>query len=90
LNLWSNARTLNVMNALAPIALVQSTDLMRRSVRSAGPGGAGADGAAASPVAPERPGGVATLLRRSRRSGARQSGSDQCSIVAAPRKPARA
>ena len=60
------------MNALAPIALLQSTDLVRRSVRSAGPGG------------------VATLLRRSRRSAARQSGSDQCSIVAAPRKPARA
>jgi hypothetical protein len=72
------------MNALAPIALLQSTDLMRRSVRSAGPGGAGLDGAAAPP------GGVATLLRRSRRNAARQSGSDQCSIVAAPRKPARA
>lgn len=78
------------MNALAPIALLQSTDLVRRSVRSAGPGGAGLDGAAASPVAPERPGGIATLLRRSRRRAARQSGSDQCSIVAAPRKPARA
>ena len=78
------------MNALAPIAFLQSTDLMRRSVRSAGPGGTGLDGAAASPVAPERPGGIATLLRRSRRRAARQSGSDQCSIVAAPRKPARA
>ncbi len=78
------------MNALAPIALFQSTDLMRRSVRSAGPGDAGLDGAAASPLAPERPGGLTTLLRRSRRRAERQSGSDQCSIVAAPRKPARA
>ena len=78
------------MNALAPIALIQSTDIMRRSVRSAGPGGTGLDGAAAAPVGPERPGGIATLLRRSHRRAVRQSGSDQCSIVAAPRKPARA
>jgi hypothetical protein len=78
------------MNALAPIALVQSTDLMRRSVRGAGPDRAGLHGAAASPVAPERPGGLATLLRRSRRRAARQSGSDQCSMVPARRKPARA
>jgi hypothetical protein len=78
------------MNTLAPIALAQSTDLMRRSVRSAGPAGADLDGAAAFPVAPERPGGLATLLRRARRRPARQSGSDQCSMVAAPRKPARA
>jgi hypothetical protein len=78
------------MNTLAPIALVQSTDLVRRSVRSAGPAGAGPDGAPESLVAPERPGGLATLLRRSRRRSARQSGSDQCSMVAAPRKPARA
>ena len=78
------------MNALAPIALLQSTDLMRRSVRSAGHGGPGLDGAPASRVAPERPGGISTLPRRSRGRAARQPGSDQCSIVAAPRKPARA
>ena len=80
------------MNALAPIALLQSTDLMRRSVRSAGPGGPGLDGAGPRPpVAPERPGGISTLPAALARAAPRvRPGSDQCSIVAAPRKPARA
>lgn len=82
------------MNTLAPIALVQSTDLMRRSMRASGAGGAARDGAdpTRAPVANRRPlTGLVALMRRPRgRVGAAQSGSDQCSMVAAPRKPARA
>jgi hypothetical protein len=83
------------MNTLAPIALVQSTELMRRSMLGAsGAGGAVRDGADPTrvPAARRRPlaGLVALMRRRRRRVGAAQSGSDQCSMVAAPRKPARA
>jgi hypothetical protein len=69
------------MNTFAPIAMLQSTDVMRRSIRGAGPGDP------VAPAVPERPRSAATLRRLATR---RQSGSDQCSIVAAPRKPARA
>ena len=83
------------MNSIGPIALAQSTDLVRRAVRGAGP-----DGAAPVPAAPERPRTRASFLRlkRDRAAGAGRAaapaaahpGSDQCSIVATPRKPARA
>ena len=76
------------MNSFAPIAIIQSTDIMRRSVRAAGPDTA--DGPGAASAAPERPRGAATLRRLTGRRARPQSGSDQCNIVAAPRKPARA
>ena len=103
----ASARNPEAMNTLAPIALVQSTDLMRRSVRASGAAGTARDGVdgfdgadradradrAAPPrrAAGER-GGLMALLRRrpGPRVAAAQSGSDQCSMVAAPRKPARA
>jgi hypothetical protein len=69
------------MNSIGPIALIHATDLTRRAVRGAGPDGA---------ATPERPRSRTTHLRLAQRSAAAQSGSDQCRIVAAPRKPARA
>jgi hypothetical protein len=67
------------MNTIGPIALAQSTDLVRRAVRGSGPDGA--DGAGPAPAVPERPRSRATLLRLRRR---------RTSVVTAPRKPARA
>jgi hypothetical protein len=70
------------MNSMAPIAFINATDATRRAVRGSGAGAA---------AVPERP-----RRRFARpRSGppavaAGQSGSDQCNIVAVPRKPARA
>ena len=75
------------MNSFAPIAMLQSTDLMRRSMRASGPGGA--DSADPAAAVPERPRSTA-LWRRLAARPRPQSGSDQCSTVAAPRKPARA
>jgi hypothetical protein len=77
------------MNSIAPIAFLQSTDLMRRAVRGAGPESDGA--APVAPAAPERPRTWATRLRLARRRpAAAQSTTDQRSIVATRRKPARA
>jgi hypothetical protein len=82
------------MNTTAPIALMQSTDLMRRRMRAAGPDAARRATAPASapPATSERrPAALLRLLRVRPRPGvAAQAGSDQCSMVAAPRKPARA
>ena len=69
------------MNSIGPIALIHATDVTRHAVRGAGPDGA---------ATPERPRSRATHLRLAQRNAAAQSGSDQCRIVAAPRKPARA
>jgi hypothetical protein len=84
------------MNPMAPIAVIESTDLMRRRVAGAGPTGRaasrpGADAASGGDLvaaAPRlrAPALLAALVRRL----AVQSGSDQCSTVATPRKPARA
>ena len=65
----------------APIAMIAATDATRRSVRGAGP----------DATVPERP-RRRTALRpfAPARPSAAQSGSDQCSIVAVPRNPARA
>ena len=68
------------MQPIAPIALMQSNDLTRRALRGSGP-----DGAAVA----ERPRSRATRRRLARRAAA-QSESDQCSIVAVRRNPARA
>jgi hypothetical protein len=65
------------MTSLAPIALIDATEITRRTVRGAGAGA----------IVPERPG---RRPWRPRAAPAAQSGSAQCSIVAAPRKPARA
>jgi hypothetical protein len=67
------------MTSMAPIALIAATDATRRAVRGAGPGDA----------VPERP---RRRIRRPKagRPAPAQSGSDQCNIVAVPRKPARA
>jgi hypothetical protein len=82
-------RNTAAMNSIGPIALAQSTDLVRRAVRGAGP-----DGADAVPAAPERPRSRWTLLRLNRRraatANAAHPASDQGAVVAAPRRPARA
>jgi hypothetical protein len=67
------------MISMDPIALIAATDATRRAVRGAGPDDA----------APERPRRRPRRAKRDRPAPA-QSGSDQCSIVAVPRKPARA
>ena len=68
------------MQPIDPIALIQSNDMTRRALRGSGPDGA---------AVPERPRSRATRRRLAERAAA-QAGSDQCSIVAAHRKPARA
>jgi hypothetical protein len=77
------------MNSIGPIALAQSTDLVRRAVRGSGP-----DGADAGPAAPERPRSRWTLQRlKRRRAGTATTAHpapDQGAVVAAPRRPARA
>jgi hypothetical protein len=83
------------MNTIGPIALAQSTDLVRRAVRGYGP-----DGGDAVPAVPERPRSRWTLLRLRRRgSGAAGSAAaanaphaapGQGAVVAAPRRAARA
>jgi hypothetical protein len=86
------------MNSMAPIAVAQSTDLVRRRVAASGPtprsgaaprpGTDAAPGVDLVPAAPRlRAPAVFTALRRRL---AAQSASDQCSTVATPRKPARA
>ena len=67
------------MTSMAPIALIAATDATHRAVRGSGPGDA----------VPERP---RRRIRRGKtgRPAPAQSGSDQCSTVAVPRKPARA
>jgi hypothetical protein len=70
------------MNSIAPIALIDATQATRRAVRGSGPDGA--------PV-PERPRRrVSRLFLAKARPAEDQSGSDQCNMVAVPRKPARA
>jgi hypothetical protein len=84
------------MNPMAPIAVAQSTDLVRRRVEGAGPTGRvasrpsadAAPGADLVPAAPRLRAPV--LLAALRRRLVPQSGSDQCSTVATPRNPARA
>jgi hypothetical protein len=72
---------MNRMNSMAPIALINATDASRRAVRGAGPYDA----------VPERPRRRSGRPRSGPSHAARaQSGSAQCSIVAVPRKPARA
>jgi hypothetical protein len=88
------------MNPMAPIAVLQSTDLVRRRVEGAGPGGRAATrpGAGAAvgvdlvPAAPHlrAPALLAAVVSAVRGRLAVQSASDQCSTVATPRKPARA
>jgi hypothetical protein len=70
------------MNSMAPIAFMNATDATRRAVRGAGPDDA---------AVPERPRRRLAAPRSGpSRPAAAQSGSDQCNIVAVPRKPARA
>jgi hypothetical protein len=80
------------MNSIGPIALAQSTDLVRRAVRGSGP-----DGADPVPAAPERPRTRATLVRllrlkrrRAAAGNAAHTAPDQGAVVAARRRPARA
>jgi len=84
------------MNPMAPIAVAQSTDLVRRRVEASGPTGRAtnrpvADAAARVDLVPAAPRLRApALLTALRRRLVPQSGSDQCSTVATPRNPARA
>jgi hypothetical protein len=84
------------MNTLGPIALAQSTDLVRRTVRASGP-----DGGDAVPAVPERPRSRWTLLRLRRRRDSGAAGSaaganaphtvpGQGAVVAARGRAARA
>jgi len=84
------------MNTIGPIALAQSTDLVRRAVHGSGP-----DGADAVQAVPERPRSRWTLMRLRRRGGAGVAGHaaaghaphtapDQGVVVAGPRRAARA
>jgi hypothetical protein len=70
-----------------PIAFIQATETIRRGVRGSGPGDAVAERPgrrpARTPAQPAAPAVTVNLVSA-------QSGSDQCSIVAARRNPARA
>ena len=70
------------MNSMAPIALMNATDATRRAVRGSGPD---------AMAVPERPRRRFTRPRFGPSTpAAAQPGSDQCNMVAVPRKPARA
>jgi len=81
-------RDTGAMNTIGPIALAQSTDLVRRAVRGSGP-----DGGDAVPAVPERPRSRWTLLRLRRHRGSGVAGHPAAGntrrdrISASPRPP---